>query len=301
MEVASGGWLGGSGHFSVPYTSVGLRVPHLGTLTGLHVARRSERFMPDQDSTWQGTWRGRRLALSSDWVAAVRRHSEPRIAEALVRGPVTDLLSRPWGPGFELRVEYGQVIVSQQGHLTRDEDLDALVAAAEQLAEGVRRICAPPLALATLDRPLPPPRWLPTVRRHPGDVHTLLPVRARLDRVVAIADERGLAIEDPRAFHTAFGAIDVPGEAFAVLRSQLPGTELTGRLLCCAERPMYIPEEIGRLLSTPGGDAGCDVVVVEVARRNPRDGVRGRDGRRRARGCRGGRADCLAPAPRLAG
>jgi hypothetical protein len=191
------------------------------------------------------------------------------VVDELLRGPVSDVLAFQHRLGFELRVEYGQVIVSQQDFLTRDENLDALVAAAELVAEGVRRICAPPLALATLDRPLPPPRWLPTVRRHPGDVHTLLPIRARLDRVVAIADERGLAVEDPRAFHTAFPAINVPGEAFAVLRGRLPGTELTGRVLCCAERPMYIPEEIGRLLSDPGGDAGCDVAVLEVATATP--------------------------------
>ena len=253
-----------SGTYSTPFTSAGLRVPHLGTLTGLYVARRSE-----HSAGPNGAWREQVLELSCDWVAAIRRHSDPRVVDALLHGPITALLEGQHAPGFDLRIEYGQVVASRQTFLTADADLDALVDVAERLAEAVRRLCAPSRALAAFDRPLPPPRWLPSVRRHPEDAHLLLPTRARVDRVVALADERDLMVEDPRAFHTAFPGINVPGEAFAVLRGRLPGTELTGRLLCCAERPLHMPEELAPLLSHPGGSGGCDVAVLEVAAATP--------------------------------
>ena len=53
--------------------------------------------------------------------------------------------------------------------------------------------------------------------------HTLWPIGARLEKVVALAAERGLAIEDPRTFHAAFPGLNLPGEAFGVLHGQLPG------------------------------------------------------------------------------
>ena len=87
---------------------------------------------------------------------------------------------------------------------------------------------------------------------------------ARLEKVVEIADARGLAVEDPRAFHAAFSGLNVPGEAFAVLHGRLPGTPLTGRLLCCAERRMALPDDIRALLKDPGGAVGCDVAVLAV-------------------------------------
>jgi hypothetical protein len=78
-----------------------------------------------------------------------------------------------------------------------------------------------------------------------------------------------MAVEDPRAFHTAFPGLNVPGEAFGVLHGRLPGTTLTGRLLCCAERPMALPDDFRELLTDPGGPAGSDVAVVEVRTNGP--------------------------------
>jgi hypothetical protein len=90
-----------------------------------------------------------------------------------------------------------------------------------------------------------------------------------VDRVVRIADECGMAVEDSRAFHAAFPGLNVPGQAFGVLRGRLPGTDLHGRLVCCAERLMWIPDDIRKLLKDPGGAAGCDVVVLAVDERTP--------------------------------
>ena len=78
-----------------------------------------------------------------------------------------------------------------------------------------------------------------------------------------------MAVEDPRTFCKTFPALNFPGEPFAVLHGRLPGTALSGRLLCCAERPLYIPDPIRELMKDPGGQLGCDVAVIEVSRALP--------------------------------
>jgi hypothetical protein len=263
LPLMTGG--GGELYFKAPYTSAGARVPHLATVTGLHVARRAERHTPT-DKLF-GTWEARPLddlGLRDHWIAAVRKHSDPAIVERLLRGPIRELLSVQQGLGFEIRIEYGQVIVSRQDFVRRDEDLDALVADAEALARAVRDICVTPTGARALGTPLPPPAWLASVRRRPKKKHTLWPSGALLERVVQVADERGMAVEDPRAFHATLPDLNIPGEAFGVLRGRLPGTALSGRLLCCAERPMVLPDDYREFLTDPGGPAGSDVAVLAV-------------------------------------
>ncbi len=256
--------LGGGGNYlKVPYTSAGTRVPHLSTITGLHVARSDERCTPGSS-----IWRTRALDdldLPEDWIVAVRKHSDDAVAERLITGPVREILSTDQGAGFELRVEWGQVVVSQQDFLEPDDELDGLVATAERFAPAVGEICAPETAPERpLDEKLLSPEWLQSVADRLDEAHTLWPVGARLERVVQIAVDRGLAVEDPRAFHRSFPRLNLPGEAFGVLRGQLSGTALTGRLLCCAERPMVLPDEYRKFLTDPGGSVGCDVAVVAV-------------------------------------
>jgi hypothetical protein len=254
---------GGKGYFKVPYTSAGARAPHLSTITGMHVARRAERFT-EQSSIWTHQEVGD-ADLSEQWVAAVRKHSDQATAERLIAGPVRELLAAEPGLGFELRVEWGQVVVSRYDFLERDEDLDALVATAEWFARAVGETCAPEGATARpLDEKVVSPEWLQFVADRLDEAHTLWPVGARLERVVQIAVDRRLAVEDSRAFHRSFPRLNVPGEAFGVLRGQLPGTALTGRLLCCAERPMVLPDEYRKFLTDPGGSVGCDVAVLAV-------------------------------------
>ena len=256
---------GGSSYFKVPYTCAGTRVPHLATVSGLHVARRAERHTT-ADSLL-GIWRERPLddlGLDDHWVAGIRKHSDEDTVERLLAGPIRELLSVQQGLGFEIRIEYGQVIVARQDFLRHDHDLDALVAMTEALAAAVREICVPRSGRLALETPLPPPEWLASMRRSPRKKHTLWPIGARLDTVARVADERGMAIEDPRAFHVAFPGLNVPGEPFGVLHGRLRGTALTGRLLCCAERRMVLPEDFRKLLSDPGGAAGCDVAVLPV-------------------------------------
>jgi hypothetical protein len=107
------------------------------------------------------------------------------------------------------------------------------------------------------------------VRTRPRKKVTTWPIGALADRVVAIADERGMELEDPLAFHRAFPDLNVPGQAFGVMRGRLPGTALHGRLLCCAERRMWLPEEMREHLTDPGGQVGADVAVLSVSLETP--------------------------------
>ena len=107
--------IGGDGehYFKTPYTTAGSRVPHLATITGLHVARRAERHEGDN-----AVWTTRPLddlGLDGHWVAAIRRNSDQATAERLLAGPVRELLREQQGLGFELRIEYGQAIVARAG------------------------------------------------------------------------------------------------------------------------------------------------------------------------------------------
>jgi hypothetical protein len=246
-------------YFKVPYTSAGARAPHVGRVTGLHVARRAERYTKSSP-VWTELPLDH-LGLQDHWIAAVRKNSDERIVEALLRGPIRHVLASQQGLGFEIRIEYGQVIVARQDFLARDEDLDALVSTAEELAKSVRELCTRDDSRTSLRTELPPPSWSDSYR---GGKLTTWPVGARQDMVVKVAAERGMALEDVRTFHSSFPSLNIPGEAFAVLRGRLPGTSLSGRMLCCAERPMALPDDFRKVLSDPGGAVGADVAVLEV-------------------------------------
>ena len=263
--VAGAGFPTGSvGVVAVPYTVAGVRAAHLGSITGLHVARRFEQ--PPQDENLMGTWRARGLDELGlpDWRAGIRMHSDTVVVDRLLAGPLAELLRGELPLGFELMIQFGQVRVAQQTYVKRDDLLDRLAEIASWTAAVVSDACAPGHGPIPLELSLEAPAWLPAVRRQMHEANTLWPIGARLETVVQVADERGLEIEDSRAFHRAHPDLNVPGEAFAVLRGRLPGTELTGRLLCCAERKMWIPQEAQRVLTNPGGRVGCDVAVVAV-------------------------------------
>ena len=295
---------GGAGerYFKVPYTSAGARVPHLARVKGLHVARRAER-QPRHDTVF-GTWQRRPLddlGLRDHWVAGVRKNSDERTVLELLGGPIRELLTRQQGLGFEIRIEYGQAIVSRQDFVRSDEDLDALVADAEALARSVRDICAPRGGARTLAARLEPPEWLAPVRRQPRKKHTYWPIGALLERVVQIADERGMAVEDPRAFHAAFPGLNLPGEAFGVLHGRLPGHRPDGATALLRRAADGAPR---RLPALPHGSRRAGRLRRGGRRGEPRrpgDAARGRDRRRPARRRRRRGAHRLAASPHLAG
>jgi hypothetical protein len=265
-------------YITVPFTLAGARVNHTGAVSGLRVVRSYERGTQSGGAAW--TRRPLDEIGLYDWVADVRKRSDDAVVDEILRGPVREVLAVERGPCFEIEIGYGQVVVAQQGFLGADEELDGLAEAASVLAGGVRSIVGrvrPPRAFGDA---LPEPEWLAQVAALPGDKHTFWPVGALLERVHALAGERGMALEDSFAFHAAFANLPVPGEAFGVLRGPLPGTGgIQGRLACCAERQMQLPVDLDHWLKGAGGDVGCDVAMLPApgADDTPDDGERVED------------------------
>lgn len=265
-------------YIAVPFTLAGARVNHTGAVTGLRVMRGYERGTQGGGATW--TRRPLDDIGLDDWVADVRKRSDDAVADEILRGPVREVLAVERGPCFEIEIGYGQVVVAQQDFLGAHEDLDALAEAASVLAGGVRSIVGRARPPRPFGEALPEPEWLPQVAALPGDQHAFWPVGALLERVYAVAGERGMALEDSFAFHAAFANLPVPGEAFGVLRGPLPGTNgIPGRLACCAERQMQVPVDLDHCLKGLGGDVGCDVAMLPApgADDTPDDGERVED------------------------
>lgn len=250
----------------IPHTAAAVRVPEAtGAIFGLSVARTHEPHQKQREP-WRGVPAGR------GWTASCRKHSDETIVRQVLDGPVREALQGELGPLFEIHIEYGLVKVSQQHFLKRPEELDAFAQRVCTLARGVRQICAtrPP---QPFDVTLPPPNWLPAVEANPGGTHVLDPPFTDPTKVVAVARERNLALEDAHAFHRAFPQLPVPGEAFAVFRGELPRTGLSGRLLCCAERRMRVPTDLEQAVDAPvGGPVGSDVALLPVRRDAPATG-----------------------------
>jgi hypothetical protein len=276
MPIPIASWR--TSYITVPFTLAGTRVNHTGAVSGLRVMRAYERGTQGGGATW--TRRPLDDIGLDDWVADVRKRSDDAVVDEILRGPVRHVLALERGPCFEIEVGYGQVVVAQQDFLGDHEGLDGLAEAASVLAAGVRSIVGRARPPRPFGEALSEPEWLPQVAALPGDKHTFWPVGALLERVYAVAGERGMALEDSFAFHAAFANLPVPGEAFGVMRGPLPGTDgIHGRLACCAERQMQLPVDLDHWLKGTGGDVGCDVAMLPApgADDTPDDGERVED------------------------
>ena len=115
------------------------------------------------------------------------------------------------------------------------------------------------------DTELPPPPWAAKIDESPGETWQGMDGQD-LAGFHAIARERGLASEDPFAFHRAFSDLPVPGEAYGVMRGTLPGTSLFGRVVAGVERKIGGPPAYwDRILDElPHGPYGSDAVLLAV-------------------------------------
>jgi hypothetical protein len=281
---------GSESYFRVPFTVAGVRVPEsVGGLWGLHVSRRRERG--PAGSIWQEATRLRELGLD-DWEGYPRRDADGPLVSQVVKGPIRNALAGDPPLGLAITIRSGLVTVAQQHFLKTDAELDGFATAVSDLARVVRECCrAAAPAAQPFSTQLPAPYWLEEIRAKPQDTYVGLDGQD-LGAVVAYGDERGLAIEDGRELHRAFPALPTPGEAFAVFRGTLPGTDVEGRLVSCLQRPMRYPEHLepfvseGALRFDVGGDAvllaarpgtpdsgGVDGELVEGLRVSVVDGV----------------------------
>jgi hypothetical protein len=243
-------------YFRAPHTTAAVRIPEAtGSLHGLHVARRSERYHSGNDY-----WRRRDLSEFGikGWAAVVRRRADDDVADQVLSGPVREVLAGQREHGFTIEFMYGQLLVYQQYFLKQPEELDAFCQTVSYLAREVRAICSRSSLLRPqpFETELPAPEWLPAVEAAPDERHILAPHGAWLERIVQISRERGLAVEDALSFHRAFPHLPVPGEAFGVLR----GDGI--RLLCLVERPIRDVSGLEDAVDDPGGPVGADAAVL---------------------------------------
>jgi hypothetical protein len=276
-EKTAGGLFSQWSYVKVPHTTACVRIPEAtGSLNGLFVARRSERYRAGEDGVWQ-----RRDLSEFDvkgWAAVVRKDADRELADSVLSGPIKEILSYPREDGFTIEFMYGQLIVYQQHFLDKNGELDDFCGLVARLARQIRELCEPTLRPPPFDAELPAPDWHEFVRSKPDERHILYPQGVWLERVVKIAGERGgLQIENGLDFHRAVPRLPVPGEAFGVMR------EDGMRLLCCIERSIRDISTLKDVFDDPGGPVGCDAVVMPAPGRpdteNGVDGVRADWGR----------------------
>lgn len=123
-------------------------------------------------------------------------------------------------PFVEVLVAGGHVALVRNGYAGPDM-ADAFVAALAAVARGLRDACAPLAVPAPVESALPPPGWADPGWTAPGQLDVLS--GAWWGAYRELADERGLTLEDPGAFHRAFPAQPVPGRAQGVLRGRVDG------------------------------------------------------------------------------
>lgn len=134
--------------------------------------------------------------------------------DALFAGAAGRALAAIDGDYVELAVTHGQLLVRRNGFVMDAATLDALVAGAVAIAEGLAAVEARGGAPADPDEPLPAP---PAPEGRFADTD-------RWDGTLDMAAEKfELTREDPAALHRAFPRLPVPGRARGVLRGALPG------------------------------------------------------------------------------
>ena len=223
-------------YFKVPHTTAAVRIPQAqGAIVGLDVGRSSERVLhaaPDgeafsssftldlsflsgrkkkkgDDEPLQSgpqPWIGRSLddIQLGDWRVAYRGRAQKEVVEQIIAGPLKDLLWMAPPLGYRISFKYGVLIVTQQHFLKTAEELD-LVRGADVVARAADqrdlRRRGGPAAVRTAQ--LPPPSWAEKIDQRPDE--TFMGIDNQdLGGFHAIARQRGLASEDPYAFHRAF-------------------------------------------------------------------------------------------------
>lgn len=133
---------------------------------------------------------------------------------AVLDGAAGRALGTVDAPYVSLKLSYSQLLLTRNGFVTDDAELDALIARAVAIAEGLAATCRPSAVMAPFDTRLPRPE--PQTGRFAG--------LDRWDETFAAAEKAfGMTLEDPDAYHAAFPRLQVPGTARGVLRGTMPG------------------------------------------------------------------------------
>ncbi|MCB1006680.1 MAG: hypothetical protein KDB35_21035 [Acidimicrobiales bacterium] len=202
----------------VPVTAVLLRVPEAALLPRL-VIRRSDR-MSGVGNTDLGP-----LGLGGYRLAGTV--APPALVQAVLAAGAGQVLASLPYPFVEARYAYGSLALRCNGYLVDESALDALVSQACGIAAALRSAAAPLLAPRPFQVALEPdvggpPEWAPW---YPVTNH--LWTNGFRD----LAARHDLVMEQPADLHRANPRLPVAGVAHGVLRGNLPGTQVPGRLV----------------------------------------------------------------------
>lgn len=199
-------------YFRLPETRVGIRIPaSAASLVSWHVARRQERARGSQSTNFL-----KERDLGHDSFRMVRNKlTDEDLLEQVVRGPLGPLLHQPQPLGIAFEYLFGQLFVTRQDFVTDPAELDAFCRMACGLADGIAAL-DPAGPIPPFDAPLPEPEWLEFVASRLDERHIEISSDAWREPMTAWALERGWRVEDPWAFHRAFGALPLPGRSFGV-------------------------------------------------------------------------------------
>ena len=285
-------------YFKVPHTTAAVRIPQVqGALVGLDAGRSRERVLhaaPDGEAFKSGftldlsflrgrkrkkdrsdeplqqgpqPYIGRDLAYLAlpEWRVAYRGRAQKEFVEAVLNGPLREILAGDPGLGFRITFGYGVLRVTQQHFLKRPEELDAFAARVSWLAGRLRELSVAGAQPRPFDSGIAPPSWAAQIDAAPDETFVGLD-NQDLAGFHSIALERGLTSEDPFEFHRAFPDLPVPGEAYGVMRGTLPGTALFGRVVVGIERTIAGPPPYWErvLDELPHGPFGSDAVLLAV-------------------------------------
>jgi hypothetical protein len=225
----------------VPCTVAGLRAPETAAT---HPYLRIDTRRSSPPFTFTNRTKLDDLLATDGWSMWCEPKPEPETVRGLVAEPVAELLRTHREDGlFQIVAWWGTLVVRRNGFL-HPEELDELGQAASLLAKRLREVC---VALADsepfgAELPAPPSsgRDLPA-GFHPGEVWRKWALET--------AEEHGLELESPLAYHRAFPSVPVPGMAYVVLRGEIPQVG-PGRLVIHRERDAVRPAV---LIAAPAG------------------------------------------------
>ena len=230
-----------SGVARVPCTVAGVRVPETA---GTHPYLRIDTRRSSPPFTFTNRTKLDDLPATDGWSMWCEPKPERETVKGLVAEPVAELLRTHREDGlFQIVVWWGTLVVRRNGFL-HPEELDELGQAASLTAKRLREVCG---ALADpepfgAELPAPPSseRDLPA-GFFPGEVWRKWALET--------AEEHGLELENPLAYHRAFPSVPVPGTAYVVLRGEIPQVG-RGRLVIHRERDAVRPAV---LIAAPAG------------------------------------------------
>jgi hypothetical protein len=197
----------------LPTTAVGVRIPEAVVLRPVTI-RSSNRFPLGGNPSLDDA------GLAGFRIAGDQRPDDERQAVGTAAQPLASV----GAPYVTLRLDRGVLGLRRNGFVEDDAELDALVGVAGEIADRLADLARPQLTPQPFATPLPPPdpsTW-PAGIAAPQPFETEVFARA--------AAELGMAEEDPIAFHRAHPACPVPGRALGLVRGNLPGTAVEGRV-----------------------------------------------------------------------